>query len=283
MRPHRGLAFIAVLLASLVMTLVLPATAQAERDDTLRAKELYRNGERLYEEGLYEDAIVAWELAFELSKRPLLLYNIANALERIGKWEEALRRINQYRALAPEEERETLDRRMRAIERRLEQKREADEKATRDAAAVRVTQAKPGAANNNTNLLELSPRQQGAQGPQGSPTGAIILMGIGGAGLSAGGIMAGLALEARSQAELACKTSGNTSLCPTAAGPVLDRDASLSVGADISLVAGGTALGAGIILCILDMQGVLPKRERRVVVLPGAGASQASLTVAGVF
>jgi len=268
MRPHRGLAFIAILFASLVTTLALPATAQADEEDTLRAKELYRNGEKLYEEGLYEDAIVAWELAFKLSKRPLLLYNMANALERIGRWDDALRRINQYRALAPEEERETLDRRMRAIERRLAQKREADEQTARDADSARLTESESIRADANTNVLELRPRSnRQAQAP---PTGAIVLMGVGGAGLTAGSFFAGLALQARSEAEAACSGPADPVLCPEAAGPSLNRDASLSAGADISLVAGGTALGAGIILLILNERGLLPTPKRRVVVLPGA-------------
>ena len=120
MRTHLGLTLVTVL-STIVMTAAVPGSAWAD-DEDVRARELYRNGEQLYEEGLYEDAIVAWERAYDLSGRPLLLYNIANALERIGKWEEALRRINQYRAFATEAERETLDRRMRAIERRIDEK-----------------------------------------------------------------------------------------------------------------------------------------------------------------
>ena len=79
MRSRLGLVLVTVLVASFA-TPVPPVHAQANSDE-VRAKELYRNGERLYEEGLYEDAVVAWERAYELSERPLLLYNIANALE----------------------------------------------------------------------------------------------------------------------------------------------------------------------------------------------------------
>jgi len=275
MRPSRELALVACLLASFTTALALPALALAE-DSDLRAKELYRNGERLYEEGLYEDAIVAWELAYELSKRPLLLYNMANALERIGLWDEALRRINQYRALAPEDERETLDRRMRAIERRLDKKHEAD--AARRAEED-ILRAKPGSGTTN-NSVTLRPRPQRPEGP---PTGAIVLMALGSSGMTAGGFLGGFALEARSEAAVLCSGVGEVVLCPESAGSFLTRDASLSLGADISLIAGGATLGAGIVLSILDSQGLLPGQTRRVVLIPSAGPGQASLSLAGTF
>jgi tetratricopeptide (TPR) repeat protein len=283
MRPSRELALVAVLLASFTTTLVLPALARAE-DSELRAKELYRNGERLYEEGLYEDAIVAWEIAYELSKRPLLLYNIANALERIGRWDEALRRINQYRALAPEDERETLDRRMRAIERRLNKKREDDaarraEDEAKRSAEQDILRAKPGSTTTNNSVTLRSRPQR----PKGPPTGAIVLMALGSSGMTAGGFLGGLALEARSEAALLCRGVGEVLFCPESAGSFLTRDASLSLGADIGLVAGGATLGAGIVLSILDSQGLLPGNARRVVLVPSAGPGQASLSLAGTF
>jgi len=88
-------------------------------DDLVRAQELYENGARLYDEGLYEEAIAAFEAAYTLSKLPELYYNIANAYERLAKWQEALDALNKYRAFAPTDERETLDRRMRNLERRI--------------------------------------------------------------------------------------------------------------------------------------------------------------------
>jgi tetratricopeptide (TPR) repeat protein len=249
---------------------------RSAEDGDLRAKELYRNGEQLYEEGLYEEAIVAWELAYELSKRPLLLYNMANALERLGSWDEALHRINQYRALAAEDERETLDRRMRAIERRLDKKREGD--AARRAEED-ILRAKPESTTIN-NSVTLRPRPQRPGGP---PTGAIVLMALGSSGMTAGGFLGGLALEARNEASVLCRGAGEVVLCPESAGSFLARDASLSLGADIGLIAGGATLGAGIVLGILDSQGLLPGQTRRVALIPSVGPGQASLSLTGTF
>ena len=86
-----------------------PGLAQSPSGDSdARARHLYRNGELLYAEGLYSDAIAAWESAYDLSDRPLLLYNMANAQERLGRWEDALQSLNRYRAFAPLEERDVL-------------------------------------------------------------------------------------------------------------------------------------------------------------------------------
>lgn len=116
----------------LALTMVGPATAlaqdappPAEDPAMLRAKELYDNGTRLYEEGLYSEAIGAFEEAYRLSNRPLLMFNIANAYERLGKLQEAVDYLNKYRAFAAAEDRESLERRISALDRRLAEQKAA--------------------------------------------------------------------------------------------------------------------------------------------------------------
>jgi len=267
MRTHLGLTLVAVL-STIVMTVAVPGSAWADEED-VRARELYRNGEQLYEEGLYEDAIVAWERAYELSGRPLLLYNIANALERIGKWEEALRRINQYRAFATEAERETLDRRMRAIERRIDEKKsqvEPDEKT-----------ADPDP--NPSSSLILKPQQK-AYSPSPGPVALSI---TGGIGLAIGGVLTVMTQQARSEASALCRQTGEISLCPDTASDALNRDAQFSLGADLSMSLGAAALGTGIILGVLDRQGLLRPKKKQVLLVPGAGPGLATLRLEGTF
>lgn len=84
-----------------------------------RARELYENGERLYEEGEYEGAILAFREALELSGEAVLHFNIANCLERLGRLGEARDELTLYRAVAPAEEAETLNRRISAMDRRI--------------------------------------------------------------------------------------------------------------------------------------------------------------------
>lgn len=95
-----------------------PASAQAPVDDDIRARDLFDNGTILYEEGRYAAAIAAWESGYALSSRPLFLFNLAGAWERLGSLDEAITYLDQYRALAPASERDTLTRRIGALERR---------------------------------------------------------------------------------------------------------------------------------------------------------------------
>jgi tetratricopeptide (TPR) repeat protein len=267
MRTYLGLTLVTVL-SIIFVTVAVPSYAWAD-DEDLRARELYRNGEQLYEEGLYEDAIVAWERAYDLSGRPLLLYNIANALERIGKWEEALRRINQYRAFATEEERETLDRRMRAIERRLDEKN----------SQAKPEEPTPEADSSSSTTLILKPQRK-AYSPAPGPVALSI---TGGIGLTIGGVLAVMTQQARSEADALCRQTGETVLCPDTASDALNRDAQFSLGADLSLSLGAAALSTGIIFGVLDRQGLLRSKKGQVLVIPGAGPGLATLRVEGSF
>lgn len=97
----------------------LLASAQAQSAEE-RAAELFQNGVTLYDEGSYDAAILAFREALDLSDKAELHFNIANCLERLGRLEEAYNELNLYRAVAPAEERETLDRRLTSIRTRIE-------------------------------------------------------------------------------------------------------------------------------------------------------------------
>lgn len=99
------------------------ATRAPSDADLEQAKLLYKNGATLYEEGLYDQAIQAFRESYELSKKPQLLFNIANAQERKGDLQAALDSLNTYRIYATPEQQETIDRRMRALERRIEEQK----------------------------------------------------------------------------------------------------------------------------------------------------------------
>ena len=154
-----------------------PALA-ADDADMVRARELYENGARLYEEGLYEEAIEAFEASFELSGAHALWYNIANAQERLGRFQEALDALNRYRAFAPSEERPVLERRMRNLERRIEDQQQAPPPRAPAATQPVVTAPTPTPAPEPS-------------GPQRRPSPAnIALVATGGTLLVAGGATA---------------------------------------------------------------------------------------------
>lgn len=97
-----------------------PPVSNADDD---KARVFYLNGERLYNEGRYEEAVVAFQSAYSLSPRPLLLFNMANAYERLGKLQEAIDTLNKYRVFADPVEQDILLARVQTLETRLAQQR----------------------------------------------------------------------------------------------------------------------------------------------------------------
>ena len=263
--------------------LLLPAPAAAQggapRDaDDERARVLYENGAILYEEGRYEDAIEAWKQAYDLSDRPLFLFNIANALERIGEWGEALSYLNRYRAFAPAEERTVLERRMRNIERRLDaakERRAGEAEARQEEEAAREAAAKEA---------EPEPEPAAAEGPPKGPLiPGIVLMGAGVGLIAAGGGLAGSAVSARESAALLCKEAGDLLLCPTSATEALERDASLSLASDVVIAAGAAAAATGLVLVIVHLTGGPEATAQGVRLTPTAGPTGLGFGLHGSF
>ena len=95
-----------------------PITPQQEAVET-EARALFAYGRDAYEHGRYEEAIEKWEEAWRLSRKPLLLANLANAYERLGNLEESLALLEQYLSFAPVEERDALQARIAKLEARL--------------------------------------------------------------------------------------------------------------------------------------------------------------------
>lgn len=76
-------AVLAACLAGSVALAPMPvAAAQPSSDDTEKAKQLYREGEKAYRIGKFEEAVEKFEAAYELSGLPIILYNIGLAYTR---------------------------------------------------------------------------------------------------------------------------------------------------------------------------------------------------------
>lgn len=60
------------------------------------ARDLFRRGQRSYQQGDYESAIRDWRSAFELDPRPLILFNLSQAHERLGQPVEAAQALERY-------------------------------------------------------------------------------------------------------------------------------------------------------------------------------------------
>ncbi len=246
---------------------VAPATAQTRPDpNEERAKELYQNGALLYEEGRYEDAIVAWQEAYRLSERAELLFNIANAQERIGRYQDALDTLSRYRAYAAAEEREALDRRIRNLERRLAETPTATPTPTPTPTPAPTPVATPAPT-------PVTPTPAPAEGPRARAL-PLALYGVGAVGLGLGGVFALQARSARAEATELCLDTADGLLCPDSAGPALEKDARSSLLADIGFGVGAAGLVGGTLTLVLG-----GGTQASVAALPGG----ASFSLAGSF
>ena len=90
--------FLACALAVMTTPAATPAHAgdSAGDEGDKRARELYIRGDKAYAEGDYEAALAAFEEAYELSGRHALLYNMANAHERLGEYDKALEKLRKF-------------------------------------------------------------------------------------------------------------------------------------------------------------------------------------------
>ncbi|MEZ4323048.1 MAG: hypothetical protein R3F61_36615 [Myxococcota bacterium] len=225
----------ATLFVALVPALPSPAWAQEEADD--RAKQLYENGADLYNEGRYQEAVLAWEEAYRLSDRPKILFNIANAYERMGNIEKALDQLFRYKVYATADQKEQIERRIRMLETRLAEETPAP-----------VPKPDP--------VPEPSPEPVGPkpvprppkEGGGGAPVGAIALLGGGVVALGAGGALGLVSSGAKKSALESCVEVGDSLFCSSEAEGDLKRHRTTAVAADIGFVVGAVAAGTGVVL-----------------------------------
>lgn len=212
------------------------AFAQAEEpppggvspDDDARARRLFLVGDGLYAQGRYEEAIATFEEAYALSPRPLLLFNLANAQERAGRWADARDSLARYLPDAPEGERAAIAQRIESLDRRLER--------------VARLRDDPEASDEATPEPDAPAPED--DGPDALGLGLTVTAG---AVLATGAVLGGLALGARADVRSACQDGlDGGRVCPESVATDADRDRALSLGADVLLGVGAVALGVGL-------------------------------------
>ncbi|MFH0899345.1 MAG: tetratricopeptide repeat protein [Pseudomonadota bacterium] len=118
---------LALLLAGLLAAHSRQAAAE---EDTLHAARVhFQAGEQYYVRGRYEEAIREFKEAHRLSSKPALLYNIAEAYERLGDLEQARDFLEQYLASgsAAADEAEAIREKIKVLEERIARMRAADQ------------------------------------------------------------------------------------------------------------------------------------------------------------
>lgn len=245
-----------------VVALVCTAAAAESMED---AKLHYRAGASHYEAGRYADAIREFQAAYDASKKPEILFNIARAHTRLGHDEEAIAFLKRYLEAAPDSAdaasvRAEIEARERALAERRDKTRAevAAELAKQDAAA-----ALREAATAQRRAEEEKKRAEQARYPKWP---GYALLGGGGGVLVIGVALGAVAVSASNRVaagsgefSACCAADQNLGLTAARAGLALD-------------IVGGAMVAAGVGLTIWAHRGSgrsEPGRQVRLLPAPG--------------
>ena len=225
------------------------AAAQGERDegaDTVaaeeaRARALFAEGERAYASGRYEDAIAAFEESYRLSGRPLLLFSIANAYERMGRSHEAYAALRRYLPHAPASERALILARIDLLEAR------AAEPATPRTTETDPVAADPDPADPDPADADVAEPMLVPACPRSTELERT-LFGIGGAFTVIGTALGVATWAVRRNADQHCAAGPEGRVCTRDASNALAREDELALLTDVSIVLGAAALTAAFVI-----------------------------------
>ena len=252
------------------------AHAQDSTDDE-RARLHFSAGRSYYEEGNYEQALVEFQRAYDLSHRDVLLVNIANAQERLGQWREASATLERFVASLPEgdEQRPTLSRRIENLRSRADQ-HEAELRAREQTQTTTTTTTTSGEpSSSTTEPATTTTTTSGAS--EGLLVPSLVAFGVGAAGLIAFATLGGLALAEESSVADGC---GATMSCTPAEVQAMDD---LAIGADVSLAIGLAGVATGAILLIVDPPRGGSSESASARVMPFGHREGAGISVQGSF
>ncbi len=224
---------------ALVVTPAAPALAQPRKLPAAKpeaknneAKKLFDDGAAAYTQGNYEAAIEAWSKAYEISKKPLIFESIANAYERLGEAKKAREYLAKWRDVAPKDEQELLDARIKNLDARVIRDEELE-------TARKVEAEKAGRAEEERNRQ----RAPGAGG--GTSVPGVVLLGVGGAAVAVGVTLDIIAGIRRPAADTACKTEGAGQICKSSSRDAISSSNTLALAGDILWIVGAAAAAGG--------------------------------------
>jgi tetratricopeptide (TPR) repeat protein len=226
----------------------VPAIGDASPDVRAQAKQHYEAGETFFRLGELDRAITEWRQSYELSRVPLLLYDIAQAYRQKGDKKQALFFYQQYLSIAPTGESHV------SAERRVEELKQA--LAVEDRARTAPPQG-PVAPSQSATQSAAPPVPDktvsivGTPEPAGSTSSSRkrwyasrpgwVLVGVGVGALGASAALLGVAVSERDKARAAMTqadfdTHHSSSLTFQQAGwPLLGIGAALVVGGTVVL------------------------------------------------
>jgi tetratricopeptide (TPR) repeat protein len=253
----------AALLAPVVVVAALASGERAASAETRsekasadqRARELFISGDRAYAEARYEEALADFQKAYDLSGRPQLLFNLANAYERLGRYGDAADALDQYLASGKAKDKETVQARLANLRKRVEDQKKEEERAAREREEKEKREA---AAAEEARRKDAGDHAGGGEAPgAGRPSRVLpwALVGGGGALVVTGSIFGVLALGAHGDASSGCTDAPAGHLCSADARSALDREKTFAVVADVGVIAGLALAGVGAYFLLAPSSG----------------------------
>lgn len=169
------------------------ARAQDSLDDLARRH--FESGVAYLQESDYDNALKAFQKAYDLSKRPEILLNIATVNERKGDLASAVVALETYLKVAPDNgDRGTVEARLANLEKHIEDARSESQTPVSPSNGTSGPWAPPNAPGTDRREPE-------------SHTTSYVLLGIGGAALLGAGITGIVAKSKYDDAESSCAPS----------------------------------------------------------------------------
>ena len=244
--PLRASLAVSLCAAAVVLAPAAPANAQPKKPPAAKpegknneAKKLFDDGAASYTQGNYEAAIDSWTKAYEISKKPLIFESIANAYERLGEAKKAREFLAKWRDVAPKDEQDLLDARIKNLDARVARDEELE--TARKAEAEKAKKAE-------------EERLHKGGGPGGGGGGTsiagVVLLGVGGAAVAVGVTLDIIAGIRRPAVDTACATTSTGQICKASSRDAIVSSNTLALAGDILWIAGAAAAAGGAVLII---------------------------------
>ncbi len=259
LRPPRSIGA-ALTLAFSVWVIATTAHAQSTSDDLARRH--FESGVAYLEESDYDNALKAFQKAYELSKRPAILLNLATVHERKSDLPSAVAALRAYLEAAPQAEHvETVRLRIQNLEKRLQEQDRAQAAESAPSAAPPPPPA-PQSAPPAPTLSQPRPQAE----PNRLP--AFISLGVGGV-LAGASLATGLIAKAKYD-------DANASCGPHCSDAQLSDSRTFAITSTVLTGAAVLGVGLGIALFLTTDDSEVGKNAPRFDVALGPTAAAAS-------
>lgn len=242
-RVDAAAAFVAVLSVTALTSAQEPSSTGGKEAE---AKAMFEAGRAAFDDGRYGDALDRWEIAFRLSGRPAIRYNLGLAHERLGQVDEAIAAFENYlkwdsKGARAEEVRAKLQ------DLRIEQRSRID-----GGEGAKPVQAPPAGAQ-PTSVAEpqpgpaVEPEPGASAATEHSVDGGTawvpwVVMGVGTAALLTSVWTGSVATSAADDLEAQC-TGG---VCPQTLRDTRDEANTYALATDVLWITGAVAVGVGV-------------------------------------